>query len=92
MCWMCGSEDHVKTDCEALKDNPNLPHDEWFINKAMKTQRKLSQCQEQKQRDKDKAKEDNAMSAISEMTEKDNDVWGTRRPEMGSPAFNSVLM
>jgi len=35
VCWVCGGEDHVKTNCDTLKKDPKYPYKKWFINQAV---------------------------------------------------------
>ena len=76
VCWVCGSEKHIKTDCDILKKDPKYPHNKWFINQAVNTQRRYNQYQEQRKEEEQKSVDDDAMSAISAMTGNDRDVWG----------------
>ena len=53
VCWVCGSEKHIKTDCDILKKDPKYPHNKWFINQV-NTQRRYNQYQEQRKEEEQK--------------------------------------
>ena len=78
---MCGSDEHIKTDCNVSKKDPKHCHDEWFINQAaVNAQKRCNQHQEQQKEEEQKSVDDNAMSAVSTMTGDNREVWvGSKR-------------
>ena len=47
VCYVCGSGDNIKTDCDILKKDPKYPYEKWFINQSLNTQKKYNLYQEQ---------------------------------------------
>ena len=91
VCWVCGSEKHIKTDCDILKKDPKYPHNKWFINQAVNTQRRYNQYQEQRKEKEQKSVDDDAMSAISAMTGSNRDVWGGSKKTSKTGSSNSQI-
>ena len=91
VCWVCGSSEHIKTDCDILKKDTKYPYDKWFINQAVNTQRKYNQYQEKQREDEKSHIDDDAMSAISAMSGNDKDVWGGSKKATKTGSSNLQL-
>ena len=90
VCWVCGSEEHVKTDCDVLKKDPKYPYEKWFINQAVNNQKKYNQYQEQQNKET-KSGDDDAMSAISAISGSDRDIWGDKKKSTKTGSNNLQL-